>query len=91
MKQLLGLTFLFGLFIALSTLAQTGVPVTAALPAASSPGLIAWLQANWVAVVAPLGIAVVDFFWALNPNLQSNGILHAIFTALGGKTPPSTS
>jgi len=84
---------LVGLFIlfTFSALAQTpaptptGVAVTAA--SATPASLIAWIEANWGAVIAPLVVAILDLIFALNPNSASNGILHWIFTAVGGKTP----
>ena len=51
--------------------------------------MIAWLQANWQAVLVPFLIACADFAFALNPNLEANGIVHWIYLQLGGKkTPP---
>lgn len=39
-------------------------------------------------VLAALGIAVLDLAFALNPSLQSNGLLHWVWTMLVGiKTP----
>ena len=52
--------------------------------------MLAWLQANWVTVVAPLVVAVLDLVFALSPSLAANGLLHALFLWVGGKTPPST-
>ncbi len=68
-----------------SALAQTaGVPV---IPAAAPVGVVGWIQSNWGLVIAPLGVAVIDFLVALNPTWKSNGIIHAIFLFLGGKDP----
>ena len=44
---------------------------------------------NWVvahqAFVAGVGVAVIDLFWAINPNLKSNGILHSVYDFLFSK------
>ena len=48
--------------------------------------MIQFLQTYWGAIAAVL-IAVIDFIWAINPSLKANGILHAIWQALGGKDP----
>lgn len=85
LRTLIVLALALIMAFAVQALAQTaGVPVTAA-PA--SPGLIAWLQTNWPTVVAPLFVAVIDFVWALSPATSTNGILHALWTFCGGKTP----
>lgn len=47
-----------------------------------------WLQANWQVIVVPLLVAVIDLAMALDPKLQSNGILHAIQLML---TKPSAT
>lgn len=47
---------------------------------------------NWtilIAALAPLAIAILDFFFAINPGAKSNGILHWIYLALGGKENPT--
>lgn len=51
---------------------------------------MAWLQANWVSVVAPCVVAIIDLVYAISPNLQANGILHQIFLWCGGKPPASS-
>jgi hypothetical protein len=52
--------------------------------------MIAWLQANWVSVVAPLVVAIIDLVYAISPSLKANGLLHQIFIWFGGK-PPAAS
>lgn len=52
--------------------------------------MIAWIQANWVSVIVPLAVAVIDLLFAINPSLQSNGLLHWVFLQLGGKPPASS-
>lgn len=37
------------------------------------------------AVLAGLGVAVLDLVFALNPNASSNGVLHWVFVFLTGK------
>jgi hypothetical protein len=51
---------------------------------------MAWLQANWGALVAPLMVAILDLVFALKPNWASNGLLHWAFLQLGGKPPASS-
>lgn len=34
---------------------------------------------------ATLGVAVLDFSFAINDKLKSNGIIHAVYMFLGGK------
>jgi len=48
---------------------------------------MAWLQANWGTLVAPLVVAILDLVFALSPGLEANGILHQIFLWCGGKPP----
>jgi hypothetical protein len=50
--------------------------------------MIAWIQANWVSIIAPLLVAIIDLVFALSPNLKANGILNQLFLWLGGKNPP---
>lgn len=38
-----------------------------------------------VAVLSALGVAVLDLVFALNPNAESNGLLHAIYLYLKPK------
>lgn len=57
-------------------------PLPGAAPAAS----IDWKLL--LAAAAPLAIALFDFLFALNPSAKSNGILHWIYLALGGKENP---
>jgi hypothetical protein len=52
--------------------------------------MVAWLQANWVSVVAPLVVAVIDLLIAINPSLKANGILHQVYLWCGGKPPASS-
>lgn len=40
----------------------------------------------WTAIAA-LSVALIDLGWALNPNLKSNGILHAVYDFLTRKKP----
>lgn len=44
--------------------------------------MLAFIQAHEV-ILAAAGVAVIDLIFAINPALQSNGILHWIFTELG--------
>lgn len=41
-----------------------------------------------IAILAALGVALVDFVWAIVPGLQSNGLLHAIYNFLVSKKAP---
>lgn len=50
---------------------------------------MAWLQANWAMVVAPLVVAVLDLVFALSPSLAANGILHQVYVWLK-KSPPAS-
>jgi hypothetical protein len=56
------------------------------LPGAPGPSI------NWpilLAAGAALGIAILDFIFAVNPSARANGFLHWVYLALGGKdTPP---
>jgi len=52
--------------------------------------MVAWLQANWVSVVAPLVVAILDLVFALSPSLAANGLLHQVFLWVGGKPPASS-
>lgn len=52
------------------------------------PTFITWVLAHQ-AMCAAAGVAVIDFFWAINPNLKSNGILHSIYTFLFSKETPA--
>ena len=47
--------------------------------------VIVFIQAHQ-AVLAAVGVSVLDLIFALNPNAASNGILHWIFLQLGGKS-----
>jgi hypothetical protein len=49
---------------------------------------LAWLQANWVAVVAPLLIALFDFVMALKPEWKANGLFHWLYLAIKGDGAP---
>lgn len=58
------------------------------LPGPGAPSSINWTLL--IAAFAPLAIALLDFIFAVNPSAKSNGILHWIYLALGGKeTPPA--
>lgn len=46
--------------------------------------IVAFIQAHSGALCA-LGIAVLDFVFAVNANAKSSGILHWVYVALGGK------
>ncbi len=37
------------------------------------------------AIFAAFGVALIDFLWAINPNLKANGLIHSIFLSIGGK------
>lgn len=54
--------------------------------------LVAWVSAH-AAVLAGVGVAVLDLAFALSPKVDSNGLLHAIYLQLkkltGGKPPAS--
>lgn len=53
--------------------------------------VIAFIQLHAV-VLAALGVAVLDFLFALIPTLSANGILHQFYLwlkSLGSKTPPA--
>jgi hypothetical protein len=52
--------------------------------------MLAWLQANWVSVVAPLVVALIDLAYAVSPSLTANGLLHQVFLWCGGKPPASS-
>ena len=41
------------------------------------------------AVLAGLGVAILDLLFALNPSLAGNGILHQILVSLGAIAKPS--
>lgn len=41
------------------------------------------------AVLAGLGVAILDLIFALNSNLAANGILHQVFVWLQGMSAPS--
>lgn len=49
-----------------------------------------WFQSNWVTVVAPLVVALLDLAFALSPGLAANGVLHQLFLWAGGKPPASS-
>ena len=51
---------------------------------------MSWLQANWVTVVAPCVVAIIDLMMSINPNLKANSILHQVYLWCGGK-PPAAS
>lgn len=48
--------------------------------------LIAWAQSH-IAILAPLGVALLDFIFALLPNLAANGIVHWIYLQLKALVP----
>lgn len=52
--------------------------------------MIAFIQAHSV-VLAGFLVGTIDLVMALMPNLQSNGILHAVVVFLQSKTTTSVS
>lgn len=52
---------------------------------------MAWLQANWGAVVAPVVVGILDLVFALSPSLNGNGILHTIYLWIKGSEKPAGS
>lgn len=50
--------------------------------------VINWILAHSV-ILASLGVAVLDLLFALSPNLEANGILHAIYLQLKKLLPGS--
>lgn len=51
--------------------------------------IVAYIIAH-PAVFSAIGIAILDFIFAINPATQNSGILHAIYTFLMGfKKPPT--
>lgn len=46
--------------------------------------MVEWIIANQN-VVIPLAVALLDLLFAVNPNTQSSGFLHACYVFLGGK------
>lgn len=81
------------LLVATLALAAFGVdtaPVAAAAPAAVPAvswftGVIAWMTGNQV-IVGALLVAVLDFIFAINPQWQSNGALHMLYTVASKKS-----
>lgn len=53
--------------------------------------LISWIMVHQ-AVVAGLVVGILDFVFAVAPNLQANGILHQIYLwvkSIGSSAPPA--
>lgn len=47
---------------------------------------------GWLALLAPVAVAVLDFVFAINSKAKANGLLHWLFLLVGGKeTPPASS
>lgn len=46
--------------------------------------IYSWITAH-SAVLSALAVAIIDFVFAVAPNLKSNGILHSIYLFFGGK------
>lgn len=87
MIKFLSRLFLLVLVLCFCFAVQALAQATAA-PAGSAPlGIGGWIGANWQLVIAPLVVAIIDFVWALSPSASSNGLLHWLWTAAGGKTP----
>ena len=79
------------LFIVLATFAVFAIRAIAdtgpsPLPTSGAPTSVN----GWYVLLAPVLIAVLDFVFAINSKAKSNGVLHWIWLALGGKeNPPS--
>jgi hypothetical protein len=55
-----------------------------------APGTFSLSWTMLLAALPALAIAILDFIFAVNPNAKSNGFLHWIYLAFGGKeTPPA--
>lgn len=55
--------------------------------------VLAWLTGH-ESVLAALGVAIIDFIFSINPNAQSNSVLHwvlAQLSALVGSVTPKGS
>lgn len=80
--QIFVLTIVLVFMFALAALGADPSPIPVGQPA----------SINWTVVLGALGglaAAVLDFIFAINSNAKSNGVLHWIYLALGGKeTPP---
>jgi hypothetical protein len=50
---------------------------------------LAWLQSNWVPVVGPALVLVIDWVIGRNPNWKANGILHGIELLIKNSLPQS--
>jgi hypothetical protein len=49
--------------------------------------IVAFLVAH-EAVLASLGVAVLDLLFALNPSLEANGVLHQVYLWIKGLVAP---
>lgn len=79
----------FLLMVALIAFAAVALGDTGPSPVpVGAPGSLNWTVL--LAAIPALAVAVLDFIFAVNPNSRSNGFLHWVYLALGGKdTPPA--